>query len=53
MVTLSNTIIIVNCHIKNHVNINDIQKHFSIKIMELNILGRSFTAGLTINLVNK
>ena len=34
----SNTIMIVNCHIINYANINDIQKHFSIKIMELNTL---------------
>ena len=38
MVTLSNTFMIVNCHIKNCANINDIQKHFSVKIMELNTL---------------
>ena len=38
MVTLSNTIIIVNCHIKNYANKNDIQKHFSVKIMELNTM---------------
>ena len=38
MVTLSNTIMIVNCHIKNYANINDIQKHFSITIVELNTL---------------
>ena len=38
MVTLSNTIMIVNCHIKNYANINYIQKHFSVKIMELNTL---------------
>ena len=38
MVTLSYTIMILNCHIKNYANINDIQKHFCIKIMELNTL---------------
>ena len=38
MVTLSNTIMIVNYHIKNDTNINDIQKRFSVKIMELNTL---------------
>ena len=38
MVTLSNIIMIVNCHIKNNANINDIQKHFSVKKMELNTL---------------
>ena len=38
MVTLSNTIMIVNCHIKTYANINDIQKHFSVKIMELHTL---------------
>ena len=38
MVTLSNTIMVVNCHIKHYANINDVQKHCSIKIMELNTL---------------
>ena len=43
MVTLSYTIMIVNCHMKKYANINDIQKHFSVKTMELNTLINVFS----------